>query len=120
MIWLVAAGSALGGVLRYLAGNVVQRWAGSTFPVGTLFVNLSGSFLIGVVIRVASDTGMSPALRTALAAGFCGGYTTFSAFSYETVALLEAADYGRAIVYVVGSVTLALTATAVGLKVAAR
>ena len=119
MLWYIAAGSALGGVGRYLVGGLVQRLLDTTFPVGTLLVNLTGSFLLGLFLRYALETpALTPELRAFLTIGFCGGYTTFSTFSYETVALLEDGEWTRAGLYAALSVVLALGATLVGLLVA--
>jgi CrcB protein len=115
MLWYIAAGSALGGVSRYLIGGVVQRLFDTTFPAGTLVVNLTGSFLLGFFLRFALDTpALTPELRAFLTIGFCGGYTTFSTFSYETVALLEDGEWVRAAMYAGLSVLLALGATILG------
>jgi CrcB protein len=115
MLWYIAAGSALGGVGRYLLGGLVQRLLSGTFPAGTLVVNLTGSFLLGLFLRYALDTPtLTPELRAFLTIGFCGGYTTFSTFSYETMLLLEDGEWTRAGLYAGLSVLLALTATALG------
>lgn len=115
MLWYIAAGSALGGVGRYLLGGLVQRLLAGTFPAGTLVVNLTGSFLLGLFLRYALDTPtLTPELRAFLTVGFCGGYTTFSTFSYETMLLLEDGEWTRAGLYAGLSVGLALTATALG------
>jgi CrcB protein len=120
MLWYIAFGSALGGVSRYLFGGALQRLAGGTFPIGTLVVNVTGSFLLGAILRYAVDTpGLSPEGRALLTVGFCGGYTTFSTFSYETVALLEDGEWTRASVYLAVSVLLSIAATFLGI-VAAR
>ena len=93
MLWYIAVGSALGGVGRYLLGGLVQRLAAGTFPAGTLFVNISGSFLLGLILRYAVETpALTPELRALLTVGLCGGYTTFSTFSYQTGALVEDGD----------------------------
>jgi fluoride exporter len=119
MLWYIAFGSALGGVSRYLFGGALQRLAGGTFPVGTLVVNVTGSFLLGVILRYAVDTpGLSPEGRAMLTVGFCGGYTTFSTFSYETVALLEDGEWTRAGVYLAFSVLLSIAATFLGIVTA--
>ena len=116
MLWYIAFGSALGGVSRFLLGSLVQRAAGPGFPIGTLVVNLTGSFLLGVLLRGGFGAGgLSPELRAMLTVGFCGGYTTFSAFSYETVALVNQGAWGRAAGYVLSSLGLSLAATALGL-----
>jgi CrcB protein len=120
MLWYIALGSAIGGVSRYLFGGAIQRLAGGTFPLGTLVVNVTGSFLLGAFLRYAIDTpGLTPELRALLTVGFCGGYTTFSSFSYETVGLMQGGQWTRAAGYVALSVVLSLAATFFGL-VAAR
>ena len=119
MLWYIAAGSAIGGVSRYLLGGVLQRQTAGTFPVGTLVINITGSFLLGMVLRYAVDTPtLSPETRAFLTIGFCGGYTTFSTFSYETVALLEDGQWPRAAAYVVLSVVLSLLASFLGIAAA--
>ena len=115
MLWYIAAGSALGGVSRYLVGGMMQKLFDTIFPAGTLVVNLTGSFLLGLFLRFALDTpALTPELRAFLTIGFCGGYTTFSTFSYETVALLEDGQWTRAGVYAGLSVLLAIAATILG------
>jgi CrcB protein len=115
----VALGSALGGVSRYLVGGVVQRMLHTHFPVGTLLVNVSGSFLLGGILRYALETpSLTPEMRTFLTIGFCGGYTTFSTFSYEAVALLEDGDWSRAGLYIGGSVLFSLIGTFLGFALA--
>jgi fluoride exporter len=118
MLFYVAIGSALGGVSRYLLGGLVQRLLDTTFPAGTLFVNISGSFLLGVILRYAVDTSLTPEVRAFLTIGFCGGYTTFSTFSYETVALLKDGEWTRAGFYVAASVLLSLVGTFLGFALA--
>jgi CrcB protein len=120
MLWYVAIGSAVGGVSRYLLGGFVQRALAASFPVGTLLINVTGSALLGFILRYALDTpGVTPEIRALLGLGFCGGYTTFSTFSYETLALLEDGDWRRAGLYVAFSVIGSLLATFLGF-VAAR
>lgn len=119
MIWYVAAGSALGGMARYVLAGWVQRAGESTFPLGTLVVNVAGSFLLGFILRYTMDfAGMSTETRAFLTIGFCGGFTTFSTFSYEAIALLQEGQWSRAGFYVVSSVTVSLAATLAGLAVA--
>jgi fluoride exporter len=119
MLIYVAVGSAIGGVARYLIGGLVQRLFDTTFPAGTLLINISGSLLLGTIIRYAGETStLTPELRALLAIGLCGGYTTFSSFSYETVALLEDGEWTRAALYVAGSVVLSLAATLLGFALA--
>jgi CrcB protein len=117
----VAVGAAAGGISRYYLTSFIQQRAGSGFPVGTLIINITGSFLLGVIVRIALQSDIiSPEVRTLLTTGFCGGYTTFSTFSYETALLLEDGEYGRATLYVGASVTIALLGTFLGFAVANR
>ena len=119
MLWYIAVGSALGGVSRYLVGGLVQRLLPGSFPAGTLVVNVTGSFLLGVLVRIALDgPAPSPELRALLTVGFCGGYTTFSAFSLETMTLLEQGEWTRGALYIVLSMTLALVGTGLGMLAA--
>lgn len=120
MLWYIAVGSAVGGVSRYLLGGAIQRLMGTAFPAGTLVINITGSFLLGAIIRFAMDTpAISPEVRALLTIGLCGGYTTFSTFSFETAAMLEDGEWSRAALYIVASVGLSLLATFLGF-IAAR
>ena len=119
MLWYIAFGSALGGMSRYLVGGLIQRLTGAGFPAGTLLVNVTGSFLLGLFLRYGLETPtLTPELRAFLTIGFCGGYTTFSTFSYETVAMLEDGQWGRALLYVGLSLALSVAATLFGLYAA--
>lgn len=120
LIWLyVAVGSAFGGVGRYVIGGAIQQRFGLAFPVGTLVINIAGSFLIGFILRLAlGGTQMSPETRILLTTGFCGGFTTFSTFSYETATLIEGGQYRRAAIYVALSVVVSLVATFAGFALA--
>ena len=87
---LVAVGGLIGAVARYWLAGVVQRLSGASFPAGTLAVNLLGSFVLGTVMVLSLERGLIDAdVRTLLAVGVCGGFTTMSTFSYETLALLR-------------------------------
>jgi CrcB protein len=121
LLWYVGIGAAVGGMSRYLLAAFVQARAGADFPAGTLLINITGSFLLGFIMRYALQTAMiSPELRVTLTTGFCGGYTTFSTFSYETALLLEDGEYGRAALYVGSSVAIALLFTFLGFAAAQR
>jgi CrcB protein len=115
ILFLIALGGAVGSVLRYLIGGAIQRSSASGFPVGTMFVNVAGCFLIGVFVRYLLNMQTSAELRALLVIGFCGGFTTFSTFSFETVGLIEGGEYARAATYVLGSVVLCLMATVAGM-----
>lgn len=111
----IGVGSAIGGILRYLLSVALQQRAGSAFPVGTLVVNISGSLALGFLVRYAVGTpAISAELRAFLTIGLCGGYTTFSTYSFETATLIEDGDYRRAAGYAVVSVAAALAGTFLG------
>ena len=94
---LVGLGGAIGSVLRYLTSVIAAHWLGEHFPYGTLIVNLVGSFSIGLVHQLASDTLLIPDnLRLFLTTGIMGGLTTYSAFSYETARLMETGAWTQA------------------------
>ena len=96
-VLLVAIGGAIGSVARYGMGALAAQLLGSTFPWGTLLVNLTGSFLISVVMHVAlTGTAISLELRIFLTTGIMGGFTTYSSFNYETLALINQRAYGLA------------------------
>ncbi len=119
MIWFVAIGSALGGVARFLLSTAIQQKAGTVFPIGTLLVNISGSLLLGFLMSYAlSTTAISPEVRGLLTAGFCGGFTTFSTFTYETMLLVEEGELGRAALYVLVSVIVSLIGVYLGITAA--
>jgi len=109
MIWYVAAGGAAGSVVRFLLSGLVQQRLGAGFPYGTFVINITGSFLLGFLLRYAlGSTTFSPNTRALLTTGFCGGYTTFSTYTYETATLVLDGQYGKAGAYAAFSVVLAL------------
>jgi CrcB protein len=115
LIGFVGVGSAIGGIIRFLLSSAVQGRSGTVFPIGTLLINVSGSLLLGFLLRYALATPtIGSDVRIMLTTGILGGYTTFSTFSYETVVLIETGDYRRATFYVLASVLGALVGTYVG------
>ena len=115
-LW-IAIGGALGSVARYWFSGVIGRWFGETFPWGTLLVNVSGSFAIGLLAALAEPGGrrfISPTGRQFLMYGVCGGYTTFSSFSVQTLELLRDGDWLKAGANAAGSVFLCLAAVWLG------
>jgi fluoride exporter len=91
---LVAAGGLVGCMARYWLAGAVQQAGDFDFPAGTLAVNILGSLVIGVVMSLSIDRGLVDAeLRILLTTGFCGGFTTMSTFSYETIALLRSGEH---------------------------
>jgi len=119
---LVALGGALGSVARWAMAGWVQRLSPtSTFPWGTLAVNVLGSFAIGVLLTLALERELiAPGPRLFLVTGLLGGFTTFSAFTWESLELLRDAQWPAALAYVLGSIVAGLLAAFAGAVVAAR
>jgi CrcB protein len=116
LIAAVAAGSAIGGVGRYLLSEAIPVRTTTGLPLGTLAVNVVGCFGAGFIAHLAlTQSDFSPTTRAFLLTGICGGFTTFSAFSLETVRLLEAGASGRAAGYVALSLVLGVLAIVGGL-----
>jgi CrcB protein len=113
---LVAVGGMIGSLARYWLSGLAQRLSGSELPVGTLSVNVLGSFLIGLVMVLSLERGWLDANgRIFLTAGVCGGFTTMSTFSYETWALLRDGDFFFACVNVAASLLVCLVAVWLGM-----
>ena len=118
-ILLVALGSAIGGVARFLASKGIYAAAPMQFPLPTLLVNITGCFLIGLVYAVSSRAGfMSEGTRLLLTTGLCGGFTTFSAFAYENIVLMRNGSYSMVLAYITASVVLGILATFLGMSLA--
>ena len=112
---LLAVAGATGALARYGVGQAVGA---RTFPWATLGINVVGSFLLGVVLQAAPGR-LDDDLRIALAVGFLGAFTTFSTFSYETVAMVRDGRWATATLYVVASVTSGIGAAALGYRIGA-
>ncbi len=113
-VLLVAVGGAIGATARYLAGLWIVARLGAGFPWGTFFVNVTGSFLIGIIL-VLVEAGTLPAeARLFLAVGILGGYTTFSSFSYETLQLLNGGDVVPVLFNTLGQLLTGLLAVYLG------
>ena len=118
---LIAVFGAIGTLARYGLQGVVQVRIGSTFPYGTLLVNLTGCFLLGLIGQVTLNRMIiSPEWRVAIAVGYFGGYTTFSSFGWETAKMLEAGEWLWATAYVTASVALGLLLSVAGIRLANR
>jgi fluoride exporter len=115
----VAIGAAIGGVMRYVVGQLFLQRFGPGFPYGTLFINVSGSFCIGIVAQLALTRafGMAPLVRLFFATGVLGGYTTFSAFELDALTLLESGAL-PALIYTFASVVLGFGGAALGILIA--
>jgi fluoride exporter len=120
-LW-IAIGSALGGVARHWCTMVAIEWLGARFPWGTLFINVLGSFVIGFVFAITGPGGRFDRApidaRLFLMTGICGGYTTFSAFSLQTLSLFQDGAWGRGGAYILASVALCLLAVWAGYALA--
>ncbi|MCX8088898.1 MAG: fluoride efflux transporter CrcB [Meiothermus ruber] len=103
---LVMLGGAIGAMLRYGLGAWVQGLLGPGFPWSTFLINITGSLLIGLVLRLSLEGALSPEWRLFLAVGVLGGYTTFSTFSWETLTLVQQGEWLKAFLYMAGSVVL--------------
>lgn len=117
----VAVGSALGGMARFWLTGLGARLFGETFPWGTLLINVAGSFVIGFFVAMTGPGGrlaVEPDFRTFVAVGLCGGFTTFSAFSLQTLVLMQQEQWLAAGGYIAASVVLCLLAVWVGYTVA--
>ena len=119
LIAVVTVGGGLGSAARFLLGPLVQQRVPFDFPTGTLLINVTGSLLIGLFMQIGVDTRVfSPEARFFLTTGLCGGFTTFSTFSYETMQLIEDDRYVAAAGYVAVSVLLSLAACVLGIAAA--
>jgi len=117
-VLLVGLGGALGSMLRFFTSVLAAHWLGAEFPYGTLIVNVTGSFVIGLVQQVGADTLLIPDnIRLFLTTGMMGGLTTYSAFSYETVRLMESSAWHEAWLNVIVTTTVCLGVCFLGIAV---
>lgn len=115
----ISIGAVLGANARFLIGTWVTDRFGTAFPYGTLIVNVSGSFLLGLIMTLVTERGVGPWwVRPGMAIGFLGAYTTFSTFSYETLQLAESGSFVAAATNVVTSVVAALVGVWLGASLA--
>jgi fluoride exporter len=119
-VLLVAAGGALGAVARYLVATAVAERLGTTWPWGTLLINLSGCLLISLFLGAGSTRIAESNLRYLLPIGFVGAYTTFSSYEYEILRLFELGRAGSALLYVAASNVLGFAAVLAGAWLARR
>lgn len=109
LIFAVAVGGAFGSVARHLLAARITAWLGSGFPWGIFMVNVLGGFIMGLLVELmALKWSLSMEWRAFLTVGILGGFTTFSSFSLDTVAMMQRGDFGLAALYVVGSVALSV------------
>ena len=115
LVVAVAAAGGVGAVTRLVFDGALRSWLRVGYPIGTTIINVTGSFLLGLVTGLALAHGLPPEWRAVLGTGFLGGYTTFSTASYETVRLAQQRRYRAALVNGVGMLALALAAAGLGL-----
>ncbi len=115
LLLLIAVGGAAGAVARYALSGWVHSLFDTTFPLGTLVVNVVGSFGLGFLLSLLEGLSVSPELRSTVTIGFLGAFTTYSTFSYETVVLLEGGEWGRGALYLGGNLLLGLAGVVLGL-----
>jgi fluoride exporter len=114
---IIGVGGGLGSILRYIISLFVGKHVPLIFPLGTFLVNVSGCFLIGMFYSLAArHTIFEPDWRLFLVTGFCGGYTTFSTFSYDGLILLKQGAVFSFMLYALGSIVLGLLATFAGVS----
>jgi CrcB protein len=118
---VVLTGAGIGGLVRYVAGNWIMEKYGGRFPLGTFVINITGSFLIGVLMTLLTERWQAnPNWRLFLVVGVLGGYTTFSSFEYETFYSVRDGAHGMALLYVIGSIVLGYLGVWLGVVSAAR
>jgi len=115
MIILAGSGSFIGGILRYLTQLLFSKFFSDSFPLGTLLINIIGSFLIGIIFSLSEKSDIiSHEAKIFIAVGICGGFTTFSSFSIENLFLLRDGQYIQMILYSLLSVFLGISAALAG------
>ena len=106
---LIGLGGGIGSILRYLTSVVIQKYYATVFPLATLVVNILGCLLIGIIMGLLEKNQVNDsAMKWLLATGFCGGFTTFSAFGYENIRLIQNGSILLALVYISASIILGL------------
>ncbi len=114
-ILLVLVGSAAGGSARYITSLIIQSKNTNQFPIGTFMINLIGCFTIGMIYAFAARNATTGSdIKLLLATGFCGGFTTFSAFAFENLALFKSGLHLTALIYIILSVVLGILAVVLG------
>ncbi len=119
--FLVTLGGGIGAVSRYIFGSLVARFYSGTFPAGTFLINVTGSFLIGVLMTLLLNrSALDPNWRLFLVTGILGGYTTFSSFEWEALTTLQTGAAAVSLLYIGSSVVLGLAAAWLGFMIANR
>ena len=117
-VLFVGLGGAAGSVLRYLTNVITMKYYASSFPLATFIVNIGGCFIAGLIFGLVSqETTEAQNLKLLLITGFCGGFTTFSAFALENVRLMNSGNTSTAVLYTVASIAAGLLAVWIGLLI---
>ncbi len=112
----IALGGSIGSILRYLSSVLLQKYCITVFPLATFLVNVIGCLLIGLVMGLLEKNQLNNNnIKWFLVTGFCGGFTTFSAFSFENITLLQNGNFGWAFLYIISSVVIGMGAVWLGL-----
>jgi fluoride exporter len=115
ILFIIGTGGFIGSVARYILSQWMQRVFETTFPIGTLIVNILGSFIIGIIYAFSEKGGiLTPEWRMFLAVGLCGGFTTFSSFAYENLSMLGFQQYLYSALYIGASLIFGLLAVYLG------
>ena len=115
---LIALGGGIGSILRYLTAIVINKYYTTIFPLATLVVNILGCLLIGIIMGLLEKNQVTDsAMKWLFVTGFCGGFTTFSTFGYENIALLQNQQSGLAFLYIAASIIIGLFAVWLGLLI---
>lgn len=119
MIWIIALGGAIGAAVRFLLSDFInKRWAKKAklhrFPLSTWIINISGSFLLGIIAKLHLNNSIEEWVWFLVGVGFCGAYTTFSTFGYETIRLVEDKKIRLAFTYVLSSLVLGIVFASIG------
>jgi CrcB protein len=118
ILLLVAAGGAIGAIARYQVGILLMPADAASFPWGTFVINVTGSMLLAFVYRYLEGSPVAPQLKALYGIGFCGAFTTFSTFSFETVRLFQEGQATRGAAYAVASLTCCMIGTILGFALA--
>lgn len=114
MIWLIGIGGSLGAGCRYLLGNYIKKKNPGQFPLATWVINITGSFLLGLLYKLHMTNEIMDWVWLFCGIGFCGAYTTYSTFGYETITLMQSNKIFLAGLYVLTSVIVSIVAASIG------
>ncbi|MEJ8767068.1 fluoride efflux transporter CrcB [Oceanobacillus sp. HCA-5259] len=119
MIWIIGIGGSLGAVARFILGNLISKKSQELypFPIGTWIINITGSFLLGLLAQLHLANQIGEWLWLFGGVGFCGAYTTFSTFGNETITLIQSNKVKLAVIYVITSIIAGVVSATIGLNI---